>query len=204
MKRLDVSAIYSLTTIPDRKKYIGGSRKVRARERKHFKDLQKGNHPIQGIQITFNQFGKLSVEFSIIEIVAIEDLAERERYWITKLKTQNPKYGYNRYNGGTGIQLKAIVSPAISEANTRRWADPEYNARVSAAISEAKKGKSNGPHRPEVVAKIKVAHQARAHLQRGIKLKPETCAKMSASRLGKKRGPYKGSKAWRALYGEDV
>lgn len=58
--------------------------------------LKNNKHHNTHLQKDFNKYGKNNFKFHILEFCNIEELEEKEQYWISKLKSNQEKYGYNR------------------------------------------------------------------------------------------------------------
>lgn len=88
--------IYAITCRPTNKIYVGQSKTVAARKATHFRDLNLGKHVNSHLQRSYDKYGKDNFTFSVLEFCDIPDLNEKEGYWITKLKTNNSRYGFNQ------------------------------------------------------------------------------------------------------------
>ncbi|MEK6878084.1 MAG: NUMOD3 domain-containing DNA-binding protein, partial [Nanoarchaeota archaeon] len=91
--------IYKATLKLDGRKYYGQTiRPLEERVKQHTK--RKGNQKSR----FFNAINKYGIENFIFEIIeecnSIEELNNREKYWITEDKTQDEKFGFNITAGG--------------------------------------------------------------------------------------------------------
>lgn len=87
--------IYKITNKVNGKSYIGLSSNIEERFKKH--------RQMQGEKILYSAFKKYGIEsfdFSVLEYCSLEQLAEREKYWIAYYDTYNN--GYNATLGGDG------------------------------------------------------------------------------------------------------
>lgn len=66
--------IYKITNLINDKCYIGQSRNIEARIKKHFSDLEKNIHHSQYLQEDFNKYGKENFSFEILETINDLDL----------------------------------------------------------------------------------------------------------------------------------
>ena len=76
----DHCGIYMIINRTNGKVYIGQSRRMFFRKREHFDALKKHKHPNKDMQKDFNC--KHIFEWHIVEYCNIEQLNEREKYWI--------------------------------------------------------------------------------------------------------------------------
>lgn len=87
--------IYKITNKINGKSYIGLSSNIEERFKKH---RQKQGEKI--LYSAFEKYGIENFEFSVLEYCLLEQLAEREKYWIAYYDTYNN--GYNATLGGEG------------------------------------------------------------------------------------------------------
>ena len=83
------------------KKYVGQSIDVNCRLRKHFTKLRNGKHENRHLQRSFNKYGEETFKSYILEECSQEELNDREKYWIEKIKAYEK--GFNLTIGGYGI-----------------------------------------------------------------------------------------------------
>lgn len=86
--------IYRITNKINGKSYIGQSKNIERRFREHKYICSETN---KSLAIAYKKYGRENFEFSILEECSIEDLDNREIYYIKALKPQ-----YNRTSGGNG------------------------------------------------------------------------------------------------------
>jgi hypothetical protein len=113
MKKLDVRkngkpCIYIIRNIINNKFYIGSAIGHYRRKGQHFYMLRNNCHFNKHLQASWNKYKEESFLFEIIEFVSdINDLENREEYWITYYNTLDPYKGYNsRKNCKTNLNLK--------------------------------------------------------------------------------------------------
>lgn len=97
--------IYKITNLVNNKVYIGKSTQIEKRKYQHFYDAFYDNPSNRNYNMTVHKairkYGKKNFNFEIIEFCDINQLNEREQYWI---KYYNSKcYGYNDSDGGEGV-----------------------------------------------------------------------------------------------------
>lgn len=78
--------IYCITNTVNGKFYIGSSKNIYYRLKRHVSDLNKGRHANNHLQNSYLKYGSLSFSVSIIEEVSYECLAETEQSYINNLK----------------------------------------------------------------------------------------------------------------------
>lgn len=105
--------IYKITNTENGKCYIGQSRDIKARWQKHL-SLYK-SYPDYELYRAFKKYGISKFTFEIIEECQIEELNEREIYWIAQYDSFNN--GYNMTLGGeacNGTNDKKVYQYDIS------------------------------------------------------------------------------------------
>lgn len=86
--------IYKITNKINNKSYIGQSNNINRR----FSEHRCINHETnKTLKLAYKKYGIENFEFSVLEECELEELNEREKYWIATLKPQ-----YNRTSGGDG------------------------------------------------------------------------------------------------------
>ena len=88
--------IYKITNQLNNKSYIGLSANIEERFKKHRQCQEEDKI----LYIAIKKYGIENFDFSILELCPIEQLAEREKYWIDYYDTYNN--GYNATRGGEG------------------------------------------------------------------------------------------------------
>jgi len=87
--------IYKIENLVDGKIYVGSSIELIKRKSKHFYLLRKGIHDNIHLQNAYNKFGENSFVFIILEYCVVENLIDRENYYIFAYKSNEGNYGYN-------------------------------------------------------------------------------------------------------------
>ena len=88
------SGIYKITNLTSGKVYVGQSQNIYRRRAQHFAALKQGTHENWGLQHDYDENGFDNFRWEVIEFCAINQLNEREHYWIEKLNSYEPN-GYN-------------------------------------------------------------------------------------------------------------
>lgn len=86
--------IYIIKNIKNNKVYVGQSQNVYNRREQHFAALEKGKHPNKKLQRDYKIYGKSNFTWEFKEYCGMNELNEREHYWIEKLNSIWP-HGYN-------------------------------------------------------------------------------------------------------------
>lgn len=94
------SGIYCIENIETNKKYIGQAVDIQDRWRRHIGDLNRNAHCNDYLQNAWNKYGKDGFKFYIIESCDVEQLDEKEIYYIDFYNTMDRNYGYNMKSGG--------------------------------------------------------------------------------------------------------
>ena len=96
------TGIYLIKNEINQHMYVGQAKDINARWIHHRSDLKNGRHSNNHLQSAWNLYGGDNFTFSILEECKVEELDEREQFWINKLDTYNN--GYNQDLGGGGIR----------------------------------------------------------------------------------------------------
>lgn len=194
-----VGVIYKITNTLNGKIYVGQTRQnLNRRINGH-----KNSSVKRGIDAAIAKYGWKNFIAEVIETCPVEQLNEREIFWIAELKSKVPN-GYNLTDGGDGAlnpskETRAKMSVARkgkTPHNKGKKMSAEQRAKVSANhadVSGEKNPNYGKKTSPEVCAKISAANKGKPSPRKGTKHTPETCAKISVARKGKP-SPRKGKK----------
>lgn len=159
-----VGGIYKITNTTNNKCYIGSAVYIKSRWARHRTDLRKGCHANKHFQSAWNMYGEKSFIFEVIEECSLENIVEREQYYLNTLK---PEYN---------ILLTAKSS--IGLKHTQKTKDKL--SQIFKGRAPSNKGK---PRSEETILKLKEAWKIR-------KLTPVsegTKRKISKALKGKKK-----------------
>ena len=120
--------IYKITKKEDGKSYIGQSNNCERRFKEHQKVGSASRIPVD---IAIEKYGKDAFTFEIIEECTLEELNEKEQYWIKYYDTKNN--GYNCTDGGS--------QQSIGSNNGRAKLTEEDVIIIRKAYAEHKKQK---------------------------------------------------------------
>lgn len=87
--------IYILKNNANGKIYVGNTRQFKERSYSHLNNLRKNRHINKSLQEDYNLYGEKAFEFLIVEETFLGFGFRKEQEWMIRLKTYDPKYGYN-------------------------------------------------------------------------------------------------------------
>lgn len=144
-KQLD-AGIYKITNLVNQKVYIGQSRRLQTRLRKHREALKGNYHQNLHLQRSYNKYTSESFKFEIIQYVDnLEELTYWEQYYIDFYESYDSTKGYNKAR-----YVQQIYYPTeetrekISKGNKGKIITLEH--RKKASDSNKRKSKENKPN----------------------------------------------------------
>lgn len=129
--------IYIITSLVNRKVYIGQSTDIESRWLSHKEALRGNKHQNQYLQNSWNKYGEENFIFSVLEECSEDKLTEREQYWIDYYGGINSKDTYNFREAGSRGKMSEKTLKIMSENTKRLRQDPEWVARNSQAIRDS-------------------------------------------------------------------
>jgi group I intron endonuclease len=136
------SGIYKIICLVNGKIYIGSAKNIKERFKLHLIYLNKNKHKNSHLQYAFNLYGEKNFIFTIIEFVNIENLIEREQYWLDATKCYDRTIGFNiclKANSSLGVKRTPEFKEKIRLQNLNR--DKETKERTIAAVKKANTGR---------------------------------------------------------------
>lgn len=147
MKDNIITGIYCIENMRNGKKYIGQSKNIKDRWRRHKSSLRNLKHDNSYLQESWIVYGESAFNFYVLEECAIDDLDERERYYIDVFETMSYERGYNLTSGGnSGSALSEVSRQKLSKSITasyteelkeirrqdtlKYWSNPENKKRI--------------------------------------------------------------------------
>lgn len=131
--------IYKITNKTNNKAYVGQSNNIERRFKEHQTCGGRSRIPLD---LAIQKYGINNFTYEIIEECSIEELNERENYWITRLETHIT--GYNCNTGGD--------QASIGEANGRAKLTEKDIKAIRTAYNEHKKQKEVYENYKELVS----------------------------------------------------
>lgn len=137
-------------TISDKKNriYVGSSSNIRGRFNTHRYHLRKNDHKNPKLQNTWNKYGKEELTLAVLEECEVDNIQEREQYWIDKL---SPYYNILT----EAYSVRGFKHSEEFKAKQRAY---RHSDEVRKKMSASRKGV---PKSPEHRAKIAEAHRNR-------------------------------------------
>jgi group I intron endonuclease len=136
MRTERIIGIYGILNKLNNKIYVGSTNNLARRKREHFNQLKNNNHENRYLQLSYNKYGKDNFTFVVLEDnVKIEQLTERELYWINLKDSLNRDKGYNlaipdvlthhKHSGETKEHIRKLGyfsnHPNNTELNYLQW-----------------------------------------------------------------------------------
>lgn len=149
------SAIYRIRNTSNNKVYIGSALDFNHRWSMHKSLLKKGTHHSPHLQNAWNLLGESHFAFEVIEEVeCVDDLINREQYWIDFYQSYKKENGYNVLPSASswlGMKHSSESKMKISEKGKGRKMSDALRERIKTANSkkhpawrsEMKKGSGN-------------------------------------------------------------
>lgn len=188
-KKLEVIiGVYAIVNITNNKFYIGSSGHILRRFSQHRIDLKNNVNHSFFLQRAVNKHGIDNFDFKIIEVVpSVDNLKEREQYWLDFYKPFLREFGYNtnpKSDDWTGSKHRpeSIEKMKLIKAN--------MSDETKAKISKSRMGQPanfKGKHHTEE------AKQVMRELKLGTKQSDAQCLLRSQQQKGKKRGLSNGN-----------
>jgi group I intron endonuclease len=135
---MKICGIYSIINTNNFKYYIGYSNKINKRFNEHKYALRHNIHANDHLQKSWNKYGEDAFIFTILEECEIENLAIREHYWATLLKTHDSEHGYNILSTDNKIKIhrKRPLSKEICDKISIRRKGKKHTEETKLKISE--------------------------------------------------------------------
>ena len=89
--------VYAVLCTETKRMYVGRHNSGN-RKRAHFNALRAGKHKSRLMQHDFDKYGEISFQFITLQEGEIKSNSGKdniERYWMERLQTYNPHFGYN-------------------------------------------------------------------------------------------------------------
>ena len=178
--------IYSITNLLNGKVYVGQSKDIGMRWKRHQSGIDK--HMV--ISKAMAKHGAKSFSFSILEECPTSRLNEREMYWIAKFGCLAPD-GYNCTSGGKAATRCSLdTRQRMSMAQKGRVITDEARKKIAKALLGTKHGADSSAKKSEALKKSwndPLVRERRVSAMFGRKVAIETRQAIAKTNTGKKR-----------------
>lgn len=129
-----ICGIYGITNLINDKKYIGQSIDIYKRWKDHIDALEENKHYNVHLQRSWNLYGKENFHFSILEECPVEELNQKEMFYVDKFDAY-----YNGYNqtlggdGSVGYQHSETIIEKMKQIQSERFKDIKNRERMCEA-----------------------------------------------------------------------
>ncbi len=168
------AGVYSIVNRVNGKRYVGHSKNIRDRLNEHFNALKKSKHGNVILQKAWDKYGADNFTSEVLEYCGLNEMVEREQYWMNFYKSYCKESGYN-------------VAPAA--ASNLGWKMP---STTKEKISKAMKGRKGHPlteqqkdHYRRLYTGKKLPADQKAAISIGLRRYYESGGEASLGMLGK-------------------
>ena len=148
------SGIYMLINSENNKRYVGSSKNLYDRLHQHFHNLKYNKHHSLHLQASYNKYGESNFEYEILEFCDLENLYEREQYYLDTLRPEfniltiaGSNLGFKHSNEVkrkissklTGISKTEEHKRHIQDSQKGRVFTEEHKKKLSEAAKHRKK-----------------------------------------------------------------
>lgn len=142
------SGIYCFENLKDGKKYIGKSIDLRKRILDHINSLRRNSDDCSYLQNAWNKHGEENFKIYVIEICPIEEISEKEIFYIQEIGSKNPT-GYNLTDGGEGTSGYVWSEEKRNSIKNERnhFYGKKHSKETKEKMSESQKGSKNHNYR---------------------------------------------------------
>lgn len=168
--------IYAILNIVNNKVYVGSAIFFKRRWSKHLRYLNKNNHYNKHLQLAWLKYGAKNFIFVILEYIENHlEIKDRERHWISKLKSYDREFGYNILKTADtrlGILHTEEAKAKMSKTRKGKIKSPEWQANIIKAITGKKR---------TIEQKLEMSR-----IRKGKRLSNEVRVNMAKGQLGRK------------------
>lgn len=182
-----LAGIYQIRNTVNEKRYIGSAAVFARRWGQHREQLRKGKHHARHLQAAWNKYGEKAFIFEPLITCTKSMLIHYEQQFLDQW---SPEYNSSPTAGNTvGVACSPEKKAKLRKAHTGKVLSPDHKAKVVAALAEYRKTdeyKEMCRERITAVAKLPQTREAARKRMTEMVRTPEMCAKISASKKGKK------------------
>lgn len=152
---MNIIGIYGIENRIENKWYVGQSINLYKRLGGHIDRLRRGDHPLLQLQADYDRLGRDSFEVHVLEFCDLDNLNERECFWIKEKDAVKNGYctstgGY----GGSGVKWSEEAKCRLSERRQGHTVSQEARDKISQTNKGRKPGFGGRCHTDEVKEKI--------------------------------------------------
>lgn len=164
---MEKMGVYRIVNRISGKFYVGSSVHLFRRKSEHFSRLRRHTHCNLFLQKAFDKYGENAFSFEIIEIVDdVDQLMEREQYWLDKLKPYNREIGYNINQSSIGPDLHGENNPMYGVSPQKRMDEKTYEKWLASRQGEnASRPMQGKKHTIESREKMRIKALGRKHTE---------------------------------------
>jgi len=170
-----ICGVYGIVHRASGRAYVGSSKDVATRWRRHIRRLALGDHHATDLQFFWNCDGPEAFTFVILERCHVEDLALVEQGWIDAFEAPL---------NATRVAQNPMLDPIGREIHRIALASNEYRQKMRAALLGVKRSNETRAklRAVQLNAEVATARNLRMHTDNPM-FHPEVRAKFSASRM---------------------
>jgi group I intron endonuclease len=112
--------IYGIKNLINEKIYVGKSINIKLRKKAHENSFIRKQAVNIHLQRAVDKYGIENFEFVILEEVILNNINDKEQYWIAYFKSYDENFGYNKTMGGDGGNLTIETKLKISKTSPNR------------------------------------------------------------------------------------
>jgi group I intron endonuclease len=111
------SGIYKITCKETRKIYIGSAENLLHRYNGHKTDFKRGTHANSYLLNSYLKYGSENFDFELIELAPIDQLLEREQFYLDSTKCYEPDIGFNICKIAGKVDMTPEIRKRIGDKN---------------------------------------------------------------------------------------
>lgn len=144
--------IYKATNLINNKVYIGQTiNTLEYRKSQHLRDARLRPRNIY-FHNAIHKYGEENFVFEVIDTAnRIEELNDKEEYWIKFYNSTNEKYGYNLDSGGNNNKKSERTKKLIGQSTKDRWKDPETALKMRNGLRKGVESQKKNKKRVDFV-----------------------------------------------------